>query len=260
MAWTPGLPADRDTKTARILAGYPPDLLGPKGGENSLQTIFWSETDADWQRAGLELLARAEIEDVPANFDGRILAQTVADWRTEYRELAIGREPPAVEHEALEAVAAGAARFLTVLERLIEHAREPRSRIRGSTFTIHWTPDRLDALRSELTALSVEANSAETKETMRRPHLPPTGRPKGGWTTLEAFYGYDLPKLYESVTGREFTRTKAHPDLGTQPSEGVRFACVVASEVLGDTVTDEAIVKTGGKFEKAAARGSQTPE
>ena len=197
MAWEPGLPADRDAETARILAGYPPALFGPGAGRRDFEVLWGDEADAKRQRVvGLELLARARIEDVPAHFDGRGLADTIDGLKSDYWDLAAGPKPLAIERAALENAAAGAARFLIVLDRLIKHTGKPGSRIKSSNFRLDWTPDRLDALRRELATLRADAVSADTIESMRRPHLV-AGKPEGGWSVLEELYGCILPELYE---------------------------------------------------------------
>lgn len=237
-----------------ILASYPPALFGPRSALDTLLG-FWTEDAAAQQRKGLELLARSGIRDVPADFDGRTLLLTIDYWKHELREWEIGPEPPAAERDALETVGSAAQRLTQALYKLTEEASRPASRIAESVFTRDWPKERLDALRLELARLRDSAFSPEVAATMRRQDRPQ--KPKGGWSARESFFGYDLPQLYQATLKRRFTVSRKP---NGRASEGIRFACTIASEVLGHQVTAENVIKQRQRFNRAIKGGQQGRE
>lgn len=246
-AWTPGRPADYDAETARILASYPPNLFQP---DDLAIVLGKKDRDAAEKRMGLELLARAHIKTVPDCFSSSYLLAHIRDWKRELREWEIGPQPPAAERDALEAVVSAAKRLTLALNRLTYQMDQAGSRIASSTFASYWDRARLDQLRCELDDLRGMAGSDEVKETMRREDRPL--KQEGGWSAREALYGDNIPKLYGSIFGRRFT---ASGKTGIFPSEGVRFACVIATVVLGYTVLPETVVKQRTRYR--AARGGK---
>jgi len=245
--WTPGRPADEDTETARILASYPPELFQP---DDLAVVLEQGDRDAAEKKKGLELLARARIETVPVDFSSSYLLAHIWDWKSELREWDIGPEPPAAERESLETVGVAAHRLTLALNRLKVQMNQPSSRIASSIFAAFWDHARLDQLRRELDDLGQRAASPEVKETMQREDRP--SKPKDGWSAREALYGDNIPKLYESIFRRPFTASGKD---NINPSEGVRFACVIAQELEGYIVTPENVVRQGTSYR--AARGGK---
>ncbi len=246
-AWTPGRPAEEDAETARILTSYPPELFQP---DDMDVVLGHGDKVAAEKKLGLELLARARIETVPVGFCSSYLLAHIWDWKSELREWDIGPEPPAAERDALQAVESAAKRLTLALNRLEEQTNQPGSRIASSIFAASWDHARLGKLRSELDDLRSRAASPEVKETMRREDHPL--KPKGGWSAREALYGDNIPKLYETIFARRFTASGKE---NINPSEGVRFACVIAQELEGYTVTPENVVKQRTNYR--AARGGK---
>jgi hypothetical protein len=228
-----------------ILASYPPELFGPRSDLDVL-LVLWTDHHAAEQRKGLKLLARAGIREVPPDFDGRNLMLAIHHWKRELREWEIGPEPPAAERDALQQVESAVQRLALALNRLVEQMSLPGSRIAGSVFTRDWPRYRINELCGELASLRDAAASSEVAETMRREGQP--RKPKGGWSAREGFFGHDLPHLYKAIFRRRFT---ASGKADARPSEGVRFASVVATEVLGYDVRPETVVKQRGVFRAA---------
>lgn len=246
-AWTPGRSADKDAETARILASYPPELFQP----SCMDVVLGHEDHAAAEKKlGLELLARARIETVPVGFSSSVLLEHIRGWQPEFKEWEIGPEPPAADRNALEGVISATRRLTTALDHLKDQMSRLGSRIANSTFAADWDHVRLERLRRELDHLRSVAESPEVKETMRREDRPL--KPKVGWSAREAMFGDDIPALYSRIFGRRFT---ASGKTDIPPSEGVRFACVVATEVLGDTVRPENVVKQRTNYR--AARGGK---
>ena len=115
----------------------------------------------------------------------------------------------------------------------------------------------------EIAQLQADAKSETTQNTMQRPELP-EGKPRGGYSNLESFSGYSLPHLYRHLFGRKYALTlpkeAAQGETKTRPSEGLRFGCIVASEVTGQTVAAEALVKTLRAFERVENKHVKRPE
>lgn len=242
-AWTPGRPADEDAETARILASYPPELLQPV---DMAVLLGQGEHAVAENKLGLELMARARIKTIPDSFSSSLLLAHIKDWQSELREWEIGPEPSETEREALINVEYAVRRLTTALNNLKAQMSLSGSRIASSTFAAHWSQDRLDRLRRELDDLRSLAGSPEVTETMRREDRPL--KPKDGWSTREALYGGDIPGLYTRLFGRPYT---ASGKADAFPSEGVRFACVIAAEVLGRTVSPENVVRQRTSYRRA---------
>lgn len=243
LTWTPGRPAVEDAETARILASYPPELSQP----DDMDVVLGHEDQATAEKKlGLELLARARIKTVPVGFSSSLLLAHIRDWQPEFKEWEIGPEPLAADRNALEGVISATHRLTTALNHLKSQMSRLGSRIPNSTFAAHWDHVRLERLRRELDHLRSSAESPIVKETMRREDR--SLKPKGGWSAREALFGYDIPALYCRIFDRPFTMS-GKTDI--PPSEGVRFACVVATEVLGDTVRPESVVKQRTNYRAA---------
>lgn len=243
-AWTPGRPADEDAETAHILTSYPPELLQLDDMAVVLGTADYAAAE---NKRGLELMARARIETIPDSFSSSLLLAHIRSWQSELREWEIGPEPREIEREALINVEYAVRRLTTALDDLKAQMSLLGSRVANSTFAAHWDQVRLDRLRRELDDLRNMARSPEVTETMRREDRPL--KPKGGWSTREALYGNDIPGLYTRLFGRPYT---ASGKTNIRPSEGVRFACVIATEVLGCTVSPENVVR-----QRTSYRGAQ---
>lgn len=242
-AWTPGRPADEDAETARILASYPPEVFQPSNMDG---VLGHGDQAAAEKKLGLELLARARIKTVPVGFSSSLLLEHIRDWQLEFKEWEIGPEPPAADRNALESVISATRRLTTALDHLKGQMSRLGSRIANSTFAAHWDQVRLERLRRKLDHLRSVAESLEVRESMRRENHPL--KPKGGWSAREALFGHDIPALYSRIFGRRFT---ASGKTDIPPSEGVRFACIVATEVLGDTVRPENVVKQRTNYRAA---------
>lgn len=242
-AWTPGRPADEDAETARILASYPPEVFQP---DDMDVVLGHGDQAAAEKKLGLELLARARIKTVPVGFSSSLLLEHIRDWQPEFKEWEIGPEPPAADRNALEGVVSATRRLMTALYDLKNQMNLPGSRVASSTFAAHWDYVRLDRLRRELDDLRNVAGSPKVKETMRREDRPL--KPKGGWSAREALYGDNIPALYTRLFGRPYT---ASGKADTYPSEGMRFACVIATEVLGCTVSPENVVRQRTSYRRA---------
>lgn len=241
-----------DDEAKRIFAGYRPELFWPSGG---LQDVFGVLPHVTASRSqGLQLLAIAHIEALPDGFDANDLMVTINYWKRELPEQELGPEPLTADVEALGEVFAAAKRLTMKLDRLADAMAAPASRIVDSRFNGPWPRERLDALRQELTELANASGAREVAEDMRRPGFL-AGRPAGCWSAREAFYGHDLPGLYRQMLKRPRFTASGKED--AEPSEGVRFACVIASEVLGYEVMPAAVVKARTRF-RAAARGGHS--
>lgn len=247
--WRSAVTADDEAE--RIFAGYRRELFWPNTG---LQDVFGVHPSVTASRSqGLRLLAIAHIENVPEGFDANDLMATIEYWKRELPEQEQGPEPLASDRKALDKVFAAARTLIEKLDRLTEAMAAPASRIADSGFGGPWPPERRDALRRELLQLTEASVSREVAEGLRRPNILP-GKPPGGRSARETFLGYDLPMLYRQMfRGRRFT-TNGKEDAPS--SEGVRFACVVASEVLGEEVKPTAVVKARTRV-RGAARGGQ---
>lgn len=238
-----------DDEAKRIFAGYRPELFWPKTGLEDVFGVHQSVTAA--RSDGLWLLAIAHIENVPDGFDADDLTTTIGYWRRELPEEELGPEPLASDVAALGSVLSAAKRLAIELDRLAKAMAAPASRIADSRFGGFWPPERRAAFRRELSELLDASASRDVAEDMRRPSILP-GKPPGGWSAREAFLGYDLPMLYQQLfPGRRFTASGKED---AHPSEGLRFACVVASAVLGGEVLPKTVVKARTRY-RVAARG-----
>ncbi len=244
-------PVTADNEAERIFANYRHELFWPNTG---LQDVFGVHPNVTAARSqGLRLLAIAHIEDLPDGFDANELMVTIAYWKRELPEEELGPEPLVSDVDALGGVLTAAKQLAVKLERLAGAMALPASRIADSRFGGLWSHERVGALRRELLKLADASASREVAEDMRRPNILP-GKPRGGWSAREAFMGHDLPMLYRQVfPGRVFTASGKED---AHPSEGLRFACVVASAVLGDEVLPATIVKNRTRY-RAAARGGR---
>ena len=189
---------------------------------------------------------------MPVGFSASLLIAHIRDWKPRLKEWEIGPEPPATERDALLAVESAANRLALALCRLDKQMRQMGSRIASASFAAHWSHDRLDQLRSEVDDLCRRAGSAEVKETMRREDRPL--KQQGGWSAREALYGDNIPELYSRIFGRRFT---ASGKADIYPSEGVRFACVIATVILDCTVMPETVVKQRTQYRRAVRGGNR---
>lgn len=248
--WVPGMPANLDAETARLLASYSPSHFQA----DEIDVLLGHEARAAAEKKlGLELLARARVETVPPDFSASFLLTQIRNWRPEIRDWEIGPEPPAAERDALEAVSNAAARLRLAIKRIEGELDKVGSRLASGTFAAYWGHVRLDRLCHELEDLCLMANSPEVKDSMRREDRPL--KKQDGWSAREAFFGHDIPELYKSIFRRAFT---ASGKQDINPSEGVRFACVIAGEVLGYIVSPGTVVKQRTNYR--AARGGKRRE
>ncbi len=247
--WRLARSLDADPEAKRIFETYRPELFT---SQSDLPELFGTDRDlAAFRRQGLLLLARAHIKDVdvPNSFDGSLLMHTVRLWKRELPDEEQGAEPLVSDVEALSEVFTAAKRLHLRLVRLAEAMDVPASRIRDSRFNGLWPRERLVALRQEMNDLAEASGDREATEDMRRPGVL-SGKP----SAREAFFGYDLPMLYQQMfPGRRFTASGKEDAF---PSEGVRFACVVAAEVLGHEVVPGTVVTMRRRY-RAARRGGQ---
>lgn len=252
-SYPPWLGKAEQVEAERIFASYRSELLEPK---SDLEDLFDENAGLSaLRREGLWLLACAGIADVPERFDGSELVWTIRHWKRELPEQELGPKPPTADIKALQDVNAAARRLLGKLDNLDTAIAAPASRIPYSGFTWPWSRERVAVLCRDLRDLAAATGDRDTVENMRRPDILP-GRPPNGWSAREGFLGHDLPALYRQMLGRRFTASGKED---AAPSEGVRFARVVAFEVLGKQVEPGSIAKARTRY-RAAWRGGQSTQ